>query len=445
MGFIILTSDNQNLSYCIKKNPITSPHTRLLRKGICIGWYHSELRYVVKFMDMTESVSFPKNHKDTYDYLPYMQYCAPIIMTCVVKDMFGTLVNQGSVEDKTGICSLEQGVMKLSDKAVKLIVKLNMFINKYRIDLRPTNVARMYGFTVSSENSTMSELLQYVYMLGYILNCITFKYVEKLDNLALDKIIRIMNSLSVPYYIRYVFKNYMLGRKEFTRVKKDLEGPDGLNISMVYGNTQCQRCDFISEHVMNFCADSNKQIHLVDVGCGGGYYVRNLLKLLKDRQVQNVTYYAHDIDEKEMDKIDTLVGTDPMYSVVKPYRSVDEMISSLNTGDNEIMIVFSEVIEHIPLETVKQFMIKIISEIRFKKMVITTPSVEFNVHYLLAKNEFRHPDHKQEFTKQEFITFIDEVLDNIEIGSRPTYCYMPIGDCVNGVGMSQGIILSGPE
>lgn len=477
MGFIILTSDNQNLSYVIKKNPQTAPHVRPLRKGLCIGWFSATKdpvvnptqspqpsqssqiqqpsQYVIKFMDTNENVSFPKNHEDEYDYLPYMQYCAPIMMTSVVKEMFGTVLNQGSSEDKTGICSLEQGVMKLSNKAIKLVDKMNVFIKKYRVDLRPTNIRGMYGFTLSSDNSTISELLQYAYLLGCTLNCMTFGYNEKPDGHALDKIIKIMNSLSVPYYIRYTFKNYMIGRKEFARVKKDLEGSNDINvdkdklkISMVYGNTQSQRCDFISNHVLNFCNDcmvSNKQIHIVDIGCGEGYYVRNLLKLMEDKKFQNVTYHAHDIDEKEMNKIDTLVKTDELYSVVRTYRSIDDLITSLNnfTKDNEIMIVFSEVIEHILLTEVKHFMVKILSEIKFKNMLITTPSSEFNVHYLLAKNEYRHPDHKQEFTKQEFIDFIDDVLRDVthDLKIKISTCYAPVGDCVNDIGMSQSIIL----
>lgn len=476
MGFIILTSDNQNLSYVIKKNPQTSPHTRPLRKGMCIGWFHTEtkeatqpelrmestdteslpVRYVVKFMDTNESVSFSKNHEDEYDYLPYMQYCAPIMMTGIVKEMFGTVLNQGSPDDRPGVCSLEQGIMKLSNKAVKLIDKLNTFIKKYRIIIRPTNVQGMYGFTLSSDHSTVSELLQYAYLLGSTMNCMTFGYNEKPDGSALDKIIKIMNSLSVPYYIRYTFKNYMIGRKEFARVKKDLEGSSvdseeskgNMKISMVFGNTQSQRCDFISTHVLDFCNRckiSNKSIHLVDVGCGEGYYVRSLLNLLKDKKVQNITYHAHDIDEKEMDKIDTLVKTDDVYSVVKVHRSIDEMIGTLNklSEDDEIMIIFSEVIEHIPLSEVKPFMVKIVSGIRFKKMLITTPSSEFNVHYLLGQNEYRHPDHKQEFTKDQFVSFIDEVLSELDSSAQlPTTCYAPVGDCVNGIGMSQAIILS---
>lgn len=443
MGFITLSSDNPNLSFIIKKNPASSPHTRPVRKGLCIGWFKDlDTKYVIKFTDTQELVSFPKNHSDEYDYLPYMQYCAPILMTCILKEMFGTCINQGSVDDLIGKCSISQGVMKLSRRAQNLSDKLNLYIKQYQIELKETIIPNIFEFSIKSEHSTVSELLQYAYILGYIFNCLTFGYNEKPDSSALDKIIKIINNINVPYYIRYLIKNSMIGRKEFDRVKESLQLSKDSNILMKYGNTQEQRCDFIAEHINNFCKDTlakNKHIHLVDIGCGEGYYVKNILEMIEKKKYK-VQYHAHDINESEMDQIDMLIKTDDVYKCVSAYRSIDHMIQKLNelSENDYILVIFSEVIEHIPIDDVKSFMIKLLKNIKFKQMIITTPTYEFNKHYMMT-TEFRHPDHKQEFTKEQFIFLINDIIRDSEIDLRSEY--YPVGDQINEIGMSQCIQL----
>ena len=441
MGFIVLSSDNDNLSFVIKKNPQTSPHTRFVRKGICIGWFDNINKYVIKFNDLIDSVSFLKTDKDEYDYLPYMQYCAPIFMACIVKEMFGTCINQGSSDDKLCKCSISQGVMKLNKKAVNLINKMNQYITNYKIIITETNISHMYLFEIQSDHSTISELLQYAYILGYILNCMTFGFNEKPDKTGLDKIIKIINHINVPYYIKYIIKNQMIGRAEFQRVKKDLEKSSDHSINMFYGNTQDQRYDFISKIILDFCSNnSSNNIHLVDIGCGEGYYVKKLLSAIKSKKISNIQYHAHDIEEKEMDIIDQMILSDPDYQIVKTYRSIDLLINKLKDyASDHIMVIFSEVIEHIPLNEVKNFMIKIIKDIDFKKMIITTPTYDFNIHYLMNGSEFRHPDHKQEFTKKQFIEFMDQII--IETGKSLTNTYYHVGDQIDGFGMSQSIEL----
>jgi len=211
---------------------------------------------------------------------------------------------------------------------------------------------------------------------------------------------------------------------------------------MKYGNTQDQRCEFISEHVNMFCKDAitkDKQIHIIDIGCGEGYYVKNILEMIEKKKYK-VRYYAHDIDETEMDRIDILIKTDDVYKCVSAYRTIDQMIEKLNelSENDYILIIFSEVIEHIPIDDVKPFMIKLLKSIKFKQMIITTPTYEFNKHYMMTE-EFRHPDHKQEFTKKQFINLMDEITRDSETISRSEY--YPVGDQIDGIGMSQCIQL----
>jgi len=37
-----------------------------------------------------------------------MQYCSPLLITCITREMFNTVLNQGSTYDKVCECSIEQ-------------------------------------------------------------------------------------------------------------------------------------------------------------------------------------------------------------------------------------------------------------------------------------------------------------------------------------------------
>lgn len=339
------------------------------------------------------------------------------------------------------MCTVEQAVVKLNNRAIKLINKLNIFIPNYKIYLTYKSLKGMYNLVVKSDNSTISDLFKYVYLLGHIMNCIVFGYSEKPTDRALDKVVNIVNNLDLPYYVRYIIKMHMICRKDFVRVKKALEGTN--NIKLRSGNTQEQRFDLIAKYVSELCkVDKTKVVHIVDIGCGEGYYVRNLIDLINYKKF-NVIYHAHDKDEFEMDKIDILLKNVKQYSNVKAYRSFRDMIDTLKKldDDSKIMIIFSEVIEHIPCNEVKQFMIDLIDKINFKMMLITTPQSEFNKHYLLSDGEFRHPDHKQEFTRIQFETLMSDIIALSTKKVTITTEYLKVGDTVNDIPMSQGMIL----
>ncbi len=444
MGFIIFTSDNKDFSYVIRKNPATSPHIRKVRKGFCMGKFH-EKSYVIRFIDEIDQVSFPKHKSDTHDYLPYMQYCAPILMTCCCKEMLGTAMNHNNEIDIVTYNKVEQGIIKLSIRAVNLIKKLNNFVVNYKIELIDIDSTKgLYSISIYSNDTSISELLQYCYFVGYILNCMTFGYGEKPDKHGLDKIIKIMNNVKIPYYIRYLYKMYMIVKEDFMRVKKELEGSDDIN--MIFGNTQTQRYDCIAQHVIEFCEsckNNGKNIHIIDIGCGEGYYVRNLLNLMKKKNYQ-MQYHAHDIDPDEMNKIIMIKNSDEIYSSLNCYNTLESLIQKFSNkmDDNQVMIIFTEVIEHIPVDQVEEFMIKLIKFIDFNKMLITTPDHTFNQYYSKELGEMRDADHKQEFTKQQFCDFMDNVLTKTGLGEKIKTEYLMIGDCIKGISTSQGILIT---
>ena len=71
----------------------------------------------------------------------------------------------------------------------------------------------------------------------------------------------------------------------------------------------------------------------------------------------------------------------------------------------------------------------------FNKIIITTPNRSFNKFYMLGQ-DFRHDDHKWEYTELQFKEYIQEIVtDDLKV------TFLDIGDTVDGISCSQGVIL----
>ena len=79
---------------------------------------------------------------------------------------------------------------------------------------------------------------------------------------------------------------------------------------------------------------------------------------------------------------------------------------------------------------------QVVQEIRFEKLILTTPNADFNPYYEL--DGFRHDDHKWEMGQEKFRSWCDEILQNLGV----QYEYVMIGDSVDGMHTTQGMIVT---
>ena len=71
-----------------------------------------------------------------------------------------------------------------------------------------------------------------------------------------------------------------------------------------------------------------------------------------------------------------------------------------------------ELIEHINPEDHPGLVKTIFGSIQPKMAVITTPNGEFNDYWAtMPHGKYRHPDHRFEWTRNEFKTFVESVLE----------------------------------
>lgn len=94
----------------------------------------------------------------------------------------------------------------------------------------------------------------------------------------------------------------------------------------------------------------------------------------------------------------------------------------------EVDVVTSiELIEHLESEVLTQFPVNVFGQIRPKHVILSTPNVEFNVLFN-KKKQFRHWDHKFEWTRSQFKVWCDKICDEYGykvyftgVGKPPTF------------------------
>jgi hypothetical protein len=84
----------------------------------------------------------------------------------------------------------------------------------------------------------------------------------------------------------------------------------------------------------------------------------------------------------------------------------EPMLGSLFYFDEQLqhqdVMILCEVIEHIEEYRLDGIMDTILKEYQPKVLLVTTPNKEYNEVYAMEQEQFRHHDHRFEWTRQEF-------------------------------------------
>jgi 3' terminal RNA ribose 2'-O-methyltransferase Hen1 len=95
------------------------------------------------------------------------------------------------------------------------------------------------------------------------------------------------------------------------------------------------------------------------------------------------------------------------------FSAVELWQSSLMYADSRCRsfdaVVLMEVIEHVEPDRLDTLESSVFETMAPSSVIVTTPNREHNVRYGLTDNEFRHPDHRFEFTRSEFAQWCGRV------------------------------------
>ncbi|RBM20670.1 3' terminal RNA ribose 2'-O-methyltransferase Hen1 [Streptomyces sp. PT12] len=146
---------------------------------------------------------------------------------------------------------------------------------------------------------------------------------------------------------------------------------------------------------------------VLDLGCGGGQL---LAELLKDTRLTEVV--GMDVSARALAAAHRRLGVDRMPERGRARLKLIQ--GSLMYTDTRLAgydaAVLSEVIEHVDPPRLPALEYAVFGAARPGAVVVTTPNAEYNVRWeTLPAGEARHPDHRFEWTREEFGAWAEAV------------------------------------
>lgn len=146
---------------------------------------------------------------------------------------------------------------------------------------------------------------------------------------------------------------------------------------------------------------------IVDLGCGEGRLLSQL-----QRQARFSRLMGSDVSASELKRAERRLGLDEEAGERKRSR-IQLIQSALNYADPRLqgfdIAVLMEVIEHIDLERLAEAVENVFGFATPGAVIVTTPNADYNRVYGLEDGEFRHDDHRFEFSRSEFRTWAENL------------------------------------
>jgi len=161
---------------------------------------------------------------------------------------------------------------------------------------------------------------------------------------------------------------------------------------------------------------------VLDLGCGEGKLLRSLLeeKSLTEIVGMDVSYRSLEIAGQRL-KLDRMPP--------KHKERLKLMHGSLMYRDKRLTgydaATVVEVIEHLDAPRLAAFERVVFESARPKTIIVTTPNAEYNVKFAtLPAGQFRHKDHRFEWTREQFERWASQTSERFGYSVR----YLPVGE-----------------
>jgi len=166
---------------------------------------------------------------------------------------------------------------------------------------------------------------------------------------------------------------------------------------------------------------SSESRRIIDLGCGEGKLLR---LLLKEKQFEKIT--GMDVSVRSLEIAARRLRLDDLPS--KQRERIELLHGSLMYRDKRFegydTAVIAEVIEHLDPPRLNAFERVVFEFARPRIIIVTTPNREYNVFWEnLMNGKLRHPDHRFEWTRQEFGYWCNKITDRFGYKIR----FLPIG------------------
>lgn len=426
MAFLQIGSTNPNFSYILKKNPESGMLIKPNRKGRLFAWYSNPSVFNIYFRDSDMEVSYSG---EDFEYMDVSRYNAPMFLI----NAFSEFLNHMKKADDKDIIGYEHTLMinQMKCKPSSLDRFKSHFMS-LGYDFKFDEVAyRNYRIEIKTQN-TLRELINMGQLLS-IFNSLLNNDLEHVSDDDIDKYVVCLKVIDSPYYLRHLFKLYFLKtEKLFKKYKALIEKSEREKIEFEFGSTLMQRISAIRK-LLDFKSP------IIDIGCGTGEYVREFAPKLGELE-----YHAIDIAQERIEAVKRLcdrkkIENVVVWSSVDEFASVAEFVSSIDPEDNA-NVLMTEVVEHMTKDDAAALIEKVL-EWKFKSVIITTPNRTFNSNYQLLEEDTRNDDHKFEMVKEEFTTWIEEIVGKHNLGNNISVKFFDIGDRVNGLQPTLAVVI----
>ncbi|MCU0433275.1 MAG: 3' terminal RNA ribose 2'-O-methyltransferase Hen1 [Bacteroidia bacterium] len=178
-----------------------------------------------------------------------------------------------------------------------------------------------------------------------------------------------------------------------------------------------QRLEMAAEVLVNSGAET-----VADLGCGEGRLIKLLLPHKQFKKIIGV-----DVSQRELQRAARKLRLRELAPAQAERLQLFQ--SSVLYRDQRLetaqAVAVVEVIEHLEPERLSTFAQVLFGCIRPQTAVITTPNAEYNVKYeTLTAGDFRHDDHRFEWTRAEFAQWANAVAEKYGY----TVKYVPVGE-----------------
>jgi 3' terminal RNA ribose 2'-O-methyltransferase Hen1 len=159
---------------------------------------------------------------------------------------------------------------------------------------------------------------------------------------------------------------------------------------------------------------------VLDLGCGPGALLARLIR--EDYEL----VIGVDVSVRSLEQAARRLKLDDMHDAQR--QRIDLLHSPLTYRDKRLVgfdaAALVEVIEHLDPPRLAAFEQNIFGSARPGTVVVTTPNAEYNVRWeTLPAGQFRHPDHRFEWTRSEFAAWAQAVADGHGYDVR----FLPVG------------------
>ncbi|WP_096271510.1 methyltransferase domain-containing protein [Paucisalibacillus globulus] len=401
-------SNAEVISYLLSKNP-NNLYERSTNGHLVRMFYSKFLRNEVEatFFVTPDPINLSRKSSENYDITSYIndrEFVVSSIFCSFLRSALGTALNGKPKEEfaswvnhdfefRFGFGPLASD---LSDKQIiSLFEPLGFEVDitygkvDYQVDIKSKSTAR---YITLNGLTTLQNGLRQLFVLIPVLDNYKHYYIDEKE---IEKIDRYGEGwLDTHPQREFILRRALRFKELIDTVEIDAKNePVGKEVAERKVRLNDLRYEKIIEHIQNL---SNKE-SIVDFGSGEGKlsvrlgFLNGVKEILAVEPSEVATLKALKRFEEVRDKENFLPPTTVMGSLFY----YDDRLRSKD------VMVLCEVIEHIDEYRLPRIMDNMLKNYRPKTLIITTPNQEYNCVYDMGK-EYRHTDHRFEWTRVEF-------------------------------------------